>query len=711
MSSSLFSFSCSDICKQAKNPESCTKLCSLIQAKFNELDPECQEGVSKLSQDPVKLSEAAYTSANVPLALSILVQTTANDTTQAAEAIQFVTYGSISNLGDPDACKSIPDMHYCLLGPASAEILSASQPLPIKLGACLPDQCFHEITDLPLGDGANVLRISCGDRQKHPTDEAGSVVMLTLCGVLLFLVALGTILETVKKFCRRVLEEKMNEKPAGYLPLEGSFGDVVVESAVEPSTLSEVSLNQTEVPYHNNQGSDKQVHVEKGAKLWERLLLCFALGKNLESLLTTKRPESFKCFDGIRFFSMCWVIFGHTVVFQFAGAGFSNIYDILPLHGHGFFTRFTAMVLPSAEFAVDTFFYISGFLVAVLTLKRLKEKPPQRGPWVWVPLAYLHRYIRLTPTLMFVAFFQSFVVILIGNGPFWDGIMADHDLCLKYWWKNMLYINNTYFNQSCYAVAWYLAVDFQMFLVAPFVLLLYKKNRRWGIGALVALCIAGIAWGWAVAEAYDLSFNTFSPTTMDYFDVYYSKPWTRCPPYIIGMLTAILWYEKVYLPQKMFEKQTHKLSIQQTLVWGSISAALMGVTVYGCWTDYRDMEPSWGTFEDHAYLALSKPAWSVGLAIMCYLCFLNQGGVVQDILEAQIFVPLSRLCFTAYLAHPIVLYTLYNSRVSKLHFTTIEYTFTFLGATTGAILLAAGFYLLVERPCLNLDKICLKKFL
>ncbi|VDM72441.1 unnamed protein product [Strongylus vulgaris] len=52
---------------------------------------------------------------------------------------------------------------------------------------------------------------------------------------------------------------------------------------------------------------------------------------------------------------------------------------------------------------------------------------------------------------------------IVENGP---------EACKKYWWRNLLYINNFFdVEENCYAVTWYLAVDTQLYFVAPIFLI------------------------------------------------------------------------------------------------------------------------------------------------------------------------------------------------------------------------------------------------
>ena len=50
---------------------------------------------------------------------------------------------------------------------------------------------------------------------------------------------------------------------------------------------------------------------------------------------------------------------------------------------------------------------------------------------------------RLTPTYMFVLLFFHKMTGFLGEGPFWYGVQTETQ-CSKYWWTNLLYINNFY---------------------------------------------------------------------------------------------------------------------------------------------------------------------------------------------------------------------------------------------------------------------------
>ncbi|KHJ94821.1 hypothetical protein OESDEN_05244 [Oesophagostomum dentatum] len=143
--------------------------------------------------------------------------------------------------------------------------------------------------------------------------------------------------------------------------------------------------------------------------------------------------------------------------------------------------------------------------------------------------------------MVFIGFYVVYEPLI--NGP-WSIAMFDltgesADICIKYWWRNLLYINN-FFDQfeNCYAVTWYLAVDTQLYFVAPIFLITFFFSTLAGY-ALVILCIAG-----SVAYVYAITITKSLPATMtffamdkmeDFFSDYYNKPWGRCPVYLIGI--------------------------------------------------------------------------------------------------------------------------------------------------------------------------------
>ena len=144
-----------------------------------------------------------------------------------------------------------------------------------------------------------------------------------------------------------------------------------------------------------------------------------------------------------------------------------------------------------------------------------------------------------------------------------------HDICQESWWYNLLYINNVDLkpdlSNMCMGATWYLAVDMQMFLIAPLVIWPLWKFPKIGLGIAGALTTAGkfcldwhtqfhthnhifsatgVALGLAWAEDYPPTMGVQGlETENNYFRYYYVMPWCRYQPYILGMLLGFWLYK------------------------------------------------------------------------------------------------------------------------------------------------------------------------
>ncbi|XP_078603893.1 nose resistant to fluoxetine protein 6-like [Branchiostoma floridae x Branchiostoma japonicum] len=141
--------------------------------------------------------------------------------------------------------------------------------------------------------------------------------------------------------------------------------------------------------------------------------------------------------------------------------------------------------------AVDTFLLLSGLLVTHLFMKQMKKTGGQ-FTWRDYGLHVLHRYFRLTPVFAFlIMIFTCLIAYMGGSGPWWairdNFTISSGQECQKYWWANLLYINNfvgievrsnNYLYQKgkkCFVHGWYLGVDMQLYVtLTGLLLLLYR---------------------------------------------------------------------------------------------------------------------------------------------------------------------------------------------------------------------------------------------
>ncbi|CAD6189980.1 unnamed protein product [Caenorhabditis auriculariae] len=201
-----------------------------------------------------------------------------------------------------------------------------------------------------------------------------------------------------------------------------------------------------------------------------RLLSSFSIYTNAELLLSVKEPKEghIRSLDCIRFFSMSWVVSGHLLGdFLFS----DTLGPMIKLRDNWINeTFFNAFV------SVDTFFVLSGVVVAYLFFKNAPKRKVITNPITWI-MFYVHRYLRLTPPIMlFIGFFVVYGDYIYGpwSASAFNPIPDQVELCAKYWWRNLIYINNFDLKNECYGPAWYLAVDTQLYLIIPvFLIILY----------------------------------------------------------------------------------------------------------------------------------------------------------------------------------------------------------------------------------------------
>lgn len=94
--------------------------------------------------------------------------------------------------------------------------------------------------------------------------------------------------------------------------------------------------------------------------LSEEILLSFSLTTNFRAICDQAvGSDTIPCIHGIRALSMAWIILGHTCIISFK---YSDNMELRKVVEQSFFFQ----TISNGAFSVDTFFFISGFLVSFL---------------------------------------------------------------------------------------------------------------------------------------------------------------------------------------------------------------------------------------------------------------------------------------------------------------------------------------------------------
>merc|ERR1712142_563132 len=138
------------------------------------------------------------------------------------------------------------------------------------------------------------------------------------------------------------------------------------------------------------------------------------------------------------------------------------------------------------------------------------------------------------------------------------------------------------------------------------------------------------------------------------------------------------------------------------VIGGWILAAVIALaSMYGL-IDYPDEPFSKGV--SALYASLSRLSWSLALAWVVLACVTGYGGIINSFLSLNIFIPLSRLTFMAYLIHPMVMEAFFMSSQSTYHLQPKFIIIIFAGFLLIVNCMAAAASLFLEAPTLVLQK-------
>uniref|UniRef100_F1KVE9 Nose resistant to fluoxetine protein 6 n=1 Tax=Ascaris suum TaxID=6253 RepID=F1KVE9_ASCSU len=376
--------------------------------------------------------------------------------------------------------------------------------------------------------------------------------------------------------------------------------------------------------------------------------VAFSIHTNIVGIFSTENAHKSGQIGPIHFMrlvSLVWIATGHV-------AATAPFLMTNPLDALRIVKDWSTQILTNAYFAVDTFFFMSGLLVAFIWFKGYyRNKRRQMSLLAWI-MFYVHRIVRLSPSYYLVIAFYTFVFrTFMKNMP--NLLYHFPDSCEENWWINFIYLNNyiDYTNQ-CYLISWYLATDLQMYIFAPIILIPLAIKPLFGFITALLILLASTAANMATIYKFYFPPSNYALGAMDprmkdinkYTLLIYGAPWIRCQIYIIGMLTGYLLQTK---------KELHINRVVNIVLW-IISLALGALVVFSLkdWANGVLM----GLAARALYSALSKVAWGLALSYITISCFYGYGGPINEFMSWSIWIPLGRLTYSAYLIHYCVLY-------------------------------------------------------
>jgi peptidoglycan/LPS O-acetylase OafA/YrhL len=460
-----------------------------------------------------------------------------------------------------------------------------------------------------------------------------------------------------------------------------------------------------------------------------RTISCWDCGQNWRAGLMKQDGgvAEMRVLNGLRVLSMGWVVLCHG--FLYAQGEVDNQY-----YSYVVRNRFLSTLLPNGDFSVDTFFVLSGFLGSYVGLRKLAavEKSRNKGKplgWRASPMIALNfaveRYLRLTPAYLFVLMIYMYLLPHLITGPTAglnqahpneNGIGKDFEFCQRYVWTNLLYISNLYPNQftgsaaggntaslGCMGHSWYLSNDFQLHLLTPWLLLLFRAKPKAAFGLMWAIVLASLGYMFYLTSEYHWSTGCHDRGFKgNSIVLVYGKPWCRCGAFVLGVMLACYQNANATKHGHLQPPGLPTISLGYLAAW---------VIMFGCvfspyWATQR---PDWFASScgwSHAYDTVhsvgSRTAWGASICWLIYACLTCQGGPVTRFLSWSFWTPFARLTYCWYLLHPLLMQLIYDSAPKGITYYDLLFVAFYCFNCVIGLLLAATTFFLVETPMANL---------
>ncbi|KAJ8021731.1 Nose resistant to fluoxetine protein 6 [Holothuria leucospilota] len=486
----------------------------------------------------------------------------------------------------------------------------------------------------------------------------------------------------------------------------------ITEGSTDNQSYASSFMTSKEEDEDEKENADKEGVVRtpgcKG-KLDEILTSCSLVYNSSKILSAKNNSSSLSSLNGIRVLSMLWIIWSHSIQTLLYNVTDNTKYFLEDLI-NGYFFNATLF----GTFAVDSFFVLSGLLVTYLTLKELKQK---NGKLNWF-LFYFHRIWRLTPSYMMAIGIWASLLIHMGVGlsKEEETLYVKETFCTKYWWTDLLYINNLYpfpgYAGGCLSWSWYLSNDMQFYIISPlFIILLFnRKTTKLGIVSVVAMCVSSCAVTAALTGYYGLPvgksqvyYNNRTDSLEPWgasSDIIYGKPYCRIQSYMVGVFVGCIIHRHTHI-------KNIKMHWVVNLIGWIIGLGLMYAMVFALHnTSGQDPLPQWFSA---VWGGVSRTLFSIGVAWVAFACSTGHGGLINSFLSWSLWTPMARLTYCTYLLHPMVLTLYTQTKQVPIHWTFIEFTYMFLANAVMSYFAAFCLSLLVEGPTMGLEKVMLGK--
>lgn len=219
---------------------------------------------------------------------------------------------------------------------------------------------------------------------------------------------------------------------------------------------------------------------------------------------TSPAKEEILSLHGIRFIVSIMLLLSHKSLML-------NLKPITNrLEMNTFFTEPISIICRACYLYTDIFLMLSGLLVAYSLIGRM-----QRGKKINILKEITGRYFRFMPPMAALIIFATFVLPHLGSGPLWNMLITSQSkICKKTWWKSFLMIHNWFgFGTICITNTHHVGIDFELFVIALFFIVLLRFHELAGIVTIIVLAtLSTIARFYVVFDRELIVYITYDKT-------------------------------------------------------------------------------------------------------------------------------------------------------------------------------------------------------
>lgn len=425
----------------------------------------------------------------------------------------------------------------------------------------------------------------------------------------------------------------------------------------------------------------------------DKILSSFCIVSSYQQLAKYNDDKKILPLNGVRVFSFGWIILGQLYVARIHGI------TLDPEDIEDFSAQTSTAIGYGATTAVNTMFWVTGFLAGLGMLNMLETK----GRIDWKS-AISYRIARLMPVLAFCLAFNNFVVPAIGFGPQWTDITTDFtEDCASYWWTPLLTLNNIVpdlAGNMCYFSSWAVAVNLQLFIFAPFLVLLYlHRPKAFCITALASI-IGALVITATVAGVQEVDVN-YIDSDREFDLSLLNKPYFHFVPFLFGLYMSVVFY--------MYKQgETNSDPVARVLlgIYTKSSKAAVLSFVLGLLELNLNMFSQLYFYADSTsrgsnvlYLTQAQLSDAISLTLILMPILLGKLSKIAKFLSLEIWGPLARLSFCAYMMHEGMMRAVIKGEQTGYYWTHMSLFNDMLFNVVISYLAALPVFFLVEGPC------------